>query len=215
MGIELNNYAVQELKKGHLNEAFELLSYACEKAMSRHHGHVDTSHKTYRYAWEDCSKALTQKLHHLSKFNEGCMPYLYLKFLTIDTPLGRESVEGLCSCGYAWVLWYNLGTVSALMGCPVGEGNMLLRQSLELLQRVQSRVNPEPLSKHWSMLQLSVLNNQACVLSDLAMNDQILDRLVQMGLTLTKASNVLDPVDQELFQWTVQKLVEDRFAPAA
>lgn len=65
------------------------------------------------------------------------------------------------------------------------------------------------------MLQLSVLNNQACILRDLQMETDLLGRLVQMGLALTKASKVLDPVDQELFQWTVQNLVEDRFAVAA
>jgi hypothetical protein len=47
------------------------------------------------------------------------------------------------------------------------------------------------------------------------MNDEILGRLIQMGLTLSKASKVLDRADQELFQWTVLKLVEDRFAAAA
>ena len=215
LGIELNNSAVRELKKGNLEKAYELLSYACEKTSTRHQGHVNASQKTYRYAWEDCTRALGKRLFHLSHFNEGCMPFLYLKFLTIDTPMGRESVFDLCPCGFAWVLWYNLGIVSALMGSAVGSGSHLLRQSLELLQRVKCRVDPEPLSKHWSMLQLSVLNNQACVLYDLSMNDEILGRLIQMGLTLSKASKVLDPADQELFQWTVLKLVEDRFAAAA
>lgn len=215
IGIELNNYAVQELKKGRIEKAFEMLSYACEKTTTKHSGHVNASHRIYRYTWEDCSRALTKQLHRFSKFNEGNMPFMYLKFLTVDTPMGRDSIKDLCPCGFAWVLWYNLGIVSALMGSVVGSGNILLRQSLELLQRVKRRVDPEPLSKHWSMLQLSVLNNQACIMSDLSMSDDLLGRLVQMGLTLTKASNVLDPVDQELFQWTVLKLVEDRFAAAA
>eukprot|EP00934_Nitzschia_sp_Nitz4_P002040 Nitzschia sp. Nitz4//scaffold5_size260463//20937//21587//NITZ4_000940-RA/size260463-processed-gene-0.48-mRNA-1//1//CDS//3329555214//2040//frame0 len=212
MGIDLNNYAVKELKRGRLDTAYDVLSYACERTPTMHHQSAPT-HQTYMYAWVDCSKALMKELHERSTFNEGCMSYLYLKFLTVEAPVSRD--VGGCSCGYAWVLWYNLGIVSALMGSPIGSGNMLLRQSLELLQRVQSRVQPQPRSKHWSMLKLSVLNNQACVLSDLAMNDQILDPLVQMGLTLTKSSNVLDPGDQELFRWTVTKLVEDRFAPAA
>jgi hypothetical protein len=116
----------------------------------------------------------------------------------------------------AKLLSCSLGIVSAILGSPIGEtGNLLLKQSLQLLDRVQSRVDPEPLSKHWSMLQLSILNNQACVLSDLSMHDQILDRLVKMGLTLTKASSVLDPCDQELFHWTVQQLIEEKFAAAA
>ncbi len=216
VGIELNNYAVQELKKGNLERAFEMLSYACEKTTTtKHTGHFNTSRRVYRYTWEDCSRALTKRLYQISNFNEGSMPFMYLKFLTVETPDGRDSVKDLCPCGFAWVLWYNLGIVSALMGSPVGSGSALLRQSLELLQRVKCRVDPEPLSRHWSMLQLAVLNNQACILSDLSMSHDLVARLIQMGLTLTKASNVLDPVDQELFQWTVLQLVEDRFAAAA
>jgi hypothetical protein len=65
------------------------------------------------------------------------------------------------------------------------------------------------------MLQLSILNNQAYVLRDLSMDDQILERLVKMGITLTKAHGMLDPSDHELFQGTVQLLVEDKFAAAA
>ena len=114
------------------------------------------------------------------------------------------------------IITCSLGIVSALLGSSVGAtGQLLLRQSLQLLERVQSRVDPEPLSKHWSMLQLSILNNQACVLSDLSMDDQILERLVKMGITLTKAYGVLDPSDKELFQWTVQLLVDDQYAAAA
>jgi hypothetical protein len=47
------------------------------------------------------------------------------------------------------------------------------------------------------------------------MDDQILERLVKMGITLTKAHGMLDPSDHELFQGTVQLLVEDKFAAAA
>lgn len=211
IGIELNNCAVRELKKGNLEEAFQLLTYACQKiTRTGHHGHVNTSQSCYRYAWEDCTRALTKKLH------EGSFsPFLYLKFLTVDTPMGRECVDNICPCGFAWVVWYNLGIVCALMGSAIGTGSLLLQQSLELLQRVKCRIAPEPLSKHWSMLQLSVLNNQACILRDLSMDNDLVGRLVQMGLTLTKASDVLDPVDQQLFQWTVRNLVEDRFAAAA
>jgi len=65
------------------------------------------------------------------------------------------------------------------------------------------------------MLQLSIWNNQVCILNDLAMYDQIFERLVKMGLTLTRSFGVLDPADQEHFHWTVKMLVEEKFAPAA
>jgi hypothetical protein len=210
LAIELNNCAVRELKKGHLEGAFQLLTYACEQITTREHGgHVNTSENCYRYSWEDCTRVLTKRL------DKGFTPFLYLKFLTVDTPMGTKCIENLCPCGFAWVVWYNLGIVSAVMGSAIGKGSILLKQSLELLQRVKCRIEPEPLSKHWSMLHLSVLNNQACILRDLSMDNDLVGRLVQMGLTLTKASGVLDPVDQELFQWTVQNLVQDRFAAAA
>ena len=210
LGIELNNCAVQELKKGHLEGAFQLLTNACEKVSSHgHRGHVTTSQYCYRYAWEDCTRALTKKLE------EGFTPFLYLKFLTVDTPMGREYVNDLCPCGFAWVVWYNLGIVCALMGSAIGAGSALLKQSLDLLQRVNCRIELAPLSKHWSMLQLSILNNQACIFRDLSMDTDLIGRLVQMGLTLTNASEFLDPVDEQLFQWTVRNFVEDRFAAAA
>jgi hypothetical protein len=106
LGFELNNFAVAELKQGNIDKAFELLSYACEQAIKKQLTHIDSTTNKYQYSWEDCTMALTQKLHHLSKFSEGCMPFLYLNFLTIEAPLGRESVEGLCPCEFAWVLWY-------------------------------------------------------------------------------------------------------------
>jgi hypothetical protein len=81
--------------------------------------------------------------------------------------------------------------------------------------RAEQWVSMEPPSKHWSLLRLSILNNQACVLKDLSLDDQILERLVNMGLTLTKTMYTLKNSDVESFRWTIQLLVQDRFAPAA
>jgi hypothetical protein len=127
-----------------------------------------------------------------------------------------KSYDDACSDPYRPLPSFSLGIVSALLGSPVGEtGLLLLKQSLQLFERVQSKVDREPLSKDWSMLQLSVLNNQACVLSDLCMHDQILERLVKMGITLTKAYDELEPSDMELFRWTIQMFLDDMYAPAA
>jgi hypothetical protein len=106
--------------------------------------------------------------------------------------------------------------VSALLGNAISNpGNRLLQQALHLFKRVQCIVDPEPSSKPWLVLQLSILNNEACVLSDLSMAGQSLERLIKMGLTLTKMSDLLDPKDQEMFLWTVKTLVEDKYAAAA
>jgi hypothetical protein len=130
--------------------------------------------------------------------------------------------------------------VTAFLGRNIDKnGHEMLQQSLQLLDHVQHRVQLElrhqeqqhqqqhhhqsssmtAISKHWSTLQLSIWNNQACVLSELAVgimrDHERLDRLIQMGLTLSKASAVLDVSDQDRFHWTVQVLMEDNFAPAA
>ena len=240
--IDLNNKAIDEIMRGNIIQAFELLSFACRKTLTKHF-HYETYHRTYKYAWVDCTKVLTQKLDRLCSFNEGSMSFLYLKFLKIEPPpwppassssssaLLIEKVHSTvgddkqrqqqqqqqhCTCGFSWVLWYNLGILSALLGSPTSRpGNLLLKQALFLFSKVQGIVDPEPLSKHWLMLQLSILNNEACVLSDLSLSYQSLERLVKMGLTLTQMSELLDPKDQELFLWTVRTLTEDKFAAAA
>jgi hypothetical protein len=138
----------------------------------------------------------------------------------------------------------SLGVITAFLGRNIDKnGQDMLRQSLQLLDHVQQRVQLElchhqeqheqqqqfnttavatttpAISKHWSTLQLSIWNNQACVLSELAVgimrDHERLDRLIQMGLTLSKVSAVLDVSDQDRFHWTVQVLMEDNFAPAA
>lgn len=215
LAIGLNNDAIEMIKNGKIIEAFEVLSYACQNAVQKH-VHADTYYRTYQYEWVDCSKSLAQSLDGLSSFNEGRMSFMYLKFLKIKPPVTRIDDPAVCSCGFAWVLWYNLGIISALLGSPISDpGNRLLQQALHLFNRVQCIVDPEPLSKHWLVLQLSILNNEACVLSDLSMAGQSLERLVKIGLTLTKMSDLIDPQDHELFSWTVKTLVEDEYAAAA
>ncbi|CAJ1967552.1 unnamed protein product [Cylindrotheca closterium] len=118
--------------------------------------------------------------------------------------------------GFIWVLWYNLAIVSILLGNPVeARGHRLLKQSLDLFRLVQSVVDPQPLSKHWVILKLSILNNEACVLSELSESRQRLDRLIKMGLALSSLSDMLDPEDREQFIWTVKSMADDRFAAAA
>ena len=127
-----------------------------------------------------------------------------------------EKDSSFCLRGFIWVLWYNLAIVSILLGNPVGvRGNRLLQQSLDLFCLVQSVVDPEPLSKHWLILKLSILNNEAYVHHELSQSRKSLDRLVKMGLTLSKMSDLLDPKEQELFLWTVKTMVEDKYAVAA
>ena len=78
---------------------------------------------------------------------------------------------------------------------------MLLDQALMLFDRVAHRLQPEPDSKHWSLLQLAVMNNRACVLKDLSRDYEMLDGLVGIGIACSKASSLLDTPDYDFFQW--------------
>ncbi|CAJ1967546.1 unnamed protein product [Cylindrotheca closterium] len=222
--IQRNNEAVSKLKEGKAIEAFHLLSKACRVAHVTQNVDNSKSHRTYQYTWLDCSKALAHKMKGTRKFNDGSLPFLFLQFLWIEPPMECSSMEhdmddeqmSVHVRGFIWVLWYNLATVSILLGSPVGaSGNRLLKQSLDLFRLVQSVVDPQPLSKHWVILKLSILNNEACVLSELSESRQRLDRLIKMGLALSNMSDLLDPEDREQFIWTVKSMADDRFAAAA
>ncbi|CAJ1967544.1 unnamed protein product [Cylindrotheca closterium] len=218
--IQRNNEAVSKLKEGKAIEAFHLLSKACRVAHATQNVDDSKCHRTYQYTWLDCSKALAHKMKGTRKFSDGNLPLLFLQFLLIDPPMEclamSEKEASVHVRGFIWVLWYNLATVSILLGSPVGaSGNRLLKQSLDLFRLVQSVVDPQPLSKHWVILKLSILNNEACVLSELSESRQRRDRLNKMGLALNNMADLLDPEERELFLWTVKTMVEDRFAAAA
>ncbi|CAJ1967542.1 unnamed protein product [Cylindrotheca closterium] len=216
--IQQNNEAVSKLKEGKAIEAFHLLSKACRVAHTAQDDEGSDYHRTYQYTWLDCSKALAHKMKGTRKFSDGSLPFLFLQFLWIDPPVESMSEEeaSVHVRGFIWVLWYNLAIVSILLGSPVGaSGNRLLQQSLDLFRLVQSVVDPQPLSKHWVILKLSILNNEACVLSELSQSSQRLDRLIKMGRALSNMSDLLDPEEREQFLWTVKSMADDRFAAAA
>ncbi|KAL3936313.1 MAG: hypothetical protein SGBAC_008344 [Bacillariaceae sp.] len=218
--IQQNNAAVDKLKEGKAIEAFHLLSKACRAAHAAHSDEAPNCHRTYQYTWFDCSKALAHRMKGTRKFSEGTLPFLCLQFLRIENPLAGchmgEKDPSVCVRGFIWVLWYNLAIVSILLGSPVGEGGVrLLQQSLDLFRLVQNVMDPQPFSKHWMILKLSILNNEACVHNELAQSHESLDRLIKMGLALSKMPDVLDPKEQELFLWTVKAMADDRYAVAA
>ncbi|CAJ1967540.1 unnamed protein product [Cylindrotheca closterium] len=219
--IQQNNAAVSKLKDGKVIDAFHLLSKACQGAHAAKTEEDSNYDRSYRYTWLDCSRALARRMNGTRKFSDGSLPFLFLQFLWIEPPEGcyavsEEKQTSVHVRGFIWVLWYNLAIVSILLGNPVeARGNHLLTQSLDLFRLVQSVVDPQPFSKHWLILKLSILNNEACVLSDLADSHQRLDRLIQMGLALGNMSHLLDPQDREQFVWTVKTMADDRYAAAA
>jgi hypothetical protein len=92
---------------------------------------------------------------------------------------------------------------------------MLLDQALTLFDRVQHRIQPEPDSKHWSLLHLAVMNNRVCVLKDLAKDDEMLDGLVQIGIACSKAWSKLDSPDYDFFHWVAETHLLGNVAVAA
>ena len=122
--------------------------------------------------------------------NEGTSSLLCLWALKISIPPHQytTTLDGLRPCGYAWVIWYNL-----VLACPQLHGTSLGRERIwsimastchGLLQQAQGRIDNTvdtadyyeggALHHHvshddWSLLQISVLNNQACIFHELAM----------------------------------------------
>eukprot|EP00980_Cylindrotheca_fusiformis_P026968 scaffold18229_cov49-Cylindrotheca_fusiformis.AAC.1 len=68
--IDLNNAAIERLKDGKIIEAFQMLSFACRRAVENHF-HAEAYYRTYQYEWVDCSASLARGLDGLSSFNEG------------------------------------------------------------------------------------------------------------------------------------------------
>jgi hypothetical protein len=111
---------------------------------------------------------------------------------------------------------FSLGIISALLGTPTCKaGRMLLDQALRLFDRVQARLQPEPDSKHWSLLQLAVMNNRVCVLKDLSKDNEMLDGLVEIGLACSRAWKKLDSSDYDFFHWVAETHLLGNVAVAA
>jgi len=111
---------------------------------------------------------------------------------------------------------FSFAILLAVLGSQVGDlGSHLLLQSQILLERAYKRVAQESGSRHWSTLQLSIMNNQACVLSTLSMKDKASSLLKQMSETLLGVLGVIDLQDFSSFFLTIHILAQDNCAAAA
>jgi hypothetical protein len=61
---------------------------------------------------------------------------------------------------------------------------LLLERASALFEKVQLRIDAETPSKHWSLLKLAVLNNQACIYSDFDNEFQKRIELEKLAFTL-------------------------------
>jgi len=114
------------------------------------------------------------------------------------------------------VLIFSFAILLAILGSQAGDfGSRLLLQSQMLLEKAYKKVSQESESKHWSTVQLSIMNNQVCVLSILAMKDKASSLLKQMSETLLEVMGVIDLQDFSSFFLTIHILAQDKAAAAA
>ena len=134
----------------------------------------------------------------------------------MTTPVSTdEEINALCPCGYAWVVWYNLALCCGLLGTRLGErGQTLLNTAFDLYERVQRRIDNEPPSKQWNILQMAVLNNQACIYQDFAMGDATYTCLERLAMTMRQSPSVQGS-EREAFLLNLQILGSHSVAAAA
>jgi hypothetical protein len=194
VSIELNNRAVAYLHSGNCVQAFELLSanaynIAFQEGVTNHIHPFDSNSSTFRFHWEDCSKAGISDKSQISSW-EGSSPFLFLRAIRISVSVSND-VDELCSCGYSWAIWYNLAICCSVIGTRMGErGQKLLETAFDLYCRVQKKIDREPSSNnHWDLLKMAAINNQACIYHDYGMRGKTRKCLEQLALIGLKSSN--------------------------
>ena len=213
--IELNNHGVAELKYGNIVRAFELLSKAGTLTMTglASHAHSDDTKSTFRFHWEDCSRANDATTH--SKLSwEGSVSFVFVRALRITYSGTIDDVDSQCACGYAWTVWYNLALVSTIIGTHLGEkGKNLMAVAFELYQKVQRRVDSENSSKHWDLLQMAILNNQACIYRDFSMVEAMASCLEELSVVIS--STDVEDYNKTSFFLTLDIMGSSIAAPSA
>jgi hypothetical protein len=196
VSIELNNRAVGHLQAGNIVPAFDLLSkaYAITMQGVPQDTYIESENSTVRFHWEDFSSPFSTTW-------EGSDAFLFLRALRI-TISDNVKVDELCPCGYAWSIWFNLAICLNLMGTRMGErGHKLLELAFDLYNRVQKRINSEPTrqqsSNHWYLMQMAVVNNQACIYHDFAMGDATKECLEHLAMTVLQDSTTAVAPDSE------------------
>jgi hypothetical protein len=213
VSIELNNRAVALLQAGNIVTAFDLLTKAYAITMQEgvaHPTHIDSGNSTVRFHWEDCSSPDSAKW-------EGSTAFLFLRVLRI-TISDNAKVDELCPCGYAWSIWFNLAICLNLMGTHLdGKGQKLLKMAFELYGRVQKRIDGEPHSRHWHLMQMAVFNNQACIYHDFAIGEATRECLGHLAMSILHATDTADSEDKTrlFFIFNIQILGTDCVAAAA
>jgi len=224
--ILLNNRAVNQFKAGNMLEALDNFSRAVsvsqENAM---HSTETTDNAMYRYHWVDCTSTYCSRpstpLDTTSEddmcVNEGVAPFLCLRALKISVPMERiHMIDTLCPCACLWAIEFNLALVCNIMGARLGEkGHNLLTLASQLFRKVQARISKEQPSRDWTLLQMTVANNLACIYQELGMKEDSDKCLGKLGETLSSFSALLSGNPWDAFFLNCLILSGINYAPAA
>jgi hypothetical protein len=92
-----------------------------------------------------------------------------------------------------------------------------MNTAFHLYTKVQRRIDSEPPSRHWDVLRMAVMNNQACLYREFAMQDASVKCLKRLASTLmaTNTADGEEDSDRKVFFLTLQILGNENLAPAA
>lgn len=212
IAIDLNNRGVQALERGDSVSAFQAFSKAANITMVliENHRHISSGAHSFQFHWINCDHP------SLLLRKEGCAPFLFLRALTISSPrCGNHQVNNLCPCGFAWAIWFNLALCCSILGTKLGEkGRLFMEMAHDLYGKVQRRVESEPPSRHWQMLAMAISNNQACIFSELSMQQASLECLKRLAVALSSCKEI-EVEDRGDFCLNLQILGSQTIAAAA
>ena len=184
-----------------------------------------SDNSVYRYHWVDCTSTYSSRpavpvdtlKDNKMCLNEGVAPFLCLRALKISVPMDRiHMIDRLCPCACIWAIEFNLALVCNIMGARLGEkGHTLLQRAKQLFLRVQARINEEQQAKDWTLLQMTVSNNLACIFQELGMKEDSEKCLRTLDDALSSFSALLSGNPWDNFFLNCLILRGNNFAPAA
>lgn len=180
----------------------------------------------YRYHWVDCTETYSScpseacegsKDDDSMCLNEGVASFLCLRALKISIPMDRiHMVDRLRPCACLWAIEFNLALVCNIMGTRLGEkGHQLLGRASHLFSKVQARISQEQPSRDWTLLQMAVANNLACIYQELGQKEDSDKYLGTLDDALSSNSACLSGNPWDTFFLNSLILRGNHYAPAA
>jgi hypothetical protein len=205
--------------------ALETLSHAV--SISRPGAvHTVCTGSAYRYHWVDCTDTYSSRPSEARDtpqdddnmcLHEGVASFLCLRALKISVPNDRiHLIDQMCPCACLWAMEFNLALVCNIMGIRLGEkGHQLLWRASHLFRKVQNRISQEQPSRDWTLLQMAVANNLACIYQELGRKEDSDKYLGTLDDTLSSHSACLSGNPWDAFFLNCLILRANHYAPAA